>query len=162
MLAVAGAALYMVYEQTQKQPQPTSLVIQQSNPIQQSNEPKPPPPPDPGSDSAGSGSAEIVKPTKPGPKPPVVHGNPYLAAISSHLGSISQCLNDHRDEAVPTNAMIVIAPSGKVKSVTWTPDSLNASPGGACMRNELMRVSFPRDKDEATINWQPTLERGKG
>jgi hypothetical protein len=26
----------------------------------------------------------------------------------------------------------------------------------------LMSVSFPRDKSEATIDWQPTLERGKG
>ncbi len=167
MLAVAGAALYLVYQQTQKQPAPTSLVIQESHPTDKNVAPVPPtPPPDPGPGSGSAaasddGSGKKHPPVTPAPT--VQHGgNPYLAAISGHLGAISQCLKDHPDDALPTNAQIDIAPTGKATAISWTPDSLNSSPAGACMKNILMSVSFPKDKTAATINWQPVIPRGKG
>jgi serine/threonine-protein kinase len=166
-VAIAGAALYLVYQQTQ-QPKapPTVNIIQQDQTTKPPPpQPTPPPPPDPGpAPGPGSGSAVVVVP----PTQPVVHppvhpgGNPYLAAISPHLGAMTQCLHDHPDGDVPTVATITIAPNGKTKSVSWKPDSLDASPLGGCLKNVLMTVQFPKDKDDATINWSPSLSRAKG
>ncbi len=166
MLGIAGVALYLVYEMSNRQQAPSKIELVQS-PDNRVAPPAPPPPveqPAPGSASPppdpGANPKEIKKP------PTVVHphgGNPYLAAIEPHLGSLSACLRDHPDVEMPTgaSATIAIAASGRAKSVAWKPDALDASPLGACLKNVLMTTAFPRAAADQTINWAPGFSRTK-
>ena len=166
MIAIAGGALYLVYEQSQRQQAPTSVVIQQAPDDRVPAAAK--------VDTPAAAPAPAVvapAPATPTPAPAPVHPaamkhptNPYLTAIESHLPSLSQCLRDHAENEMPSaaSASIVIAPNGRTKSVTWKPDALNSSPLGGCLKNVLMATTFPTSAAEATLTWAPTLSRSKG
>ena len=168
MLAVAGVALYLVYMQTQKQQTPATITIQQSSAEKHEMAPVPPPPPDPGPGSAAPNPSDDDKgsakkhPTQPQPQPK--GGNPYMAVIAPHLGELNQCVHEHPDSGVPSKpvAVITIAPTGKTKSVTWEPETMNSSEVAGCMRSILMSIGFPKDHDEQTIRWSPDITHGKG
>ncbi len=177
MLAIAGGALYLVYQQSQRQQAPTSVVIQQAADDRVVAATAPPPVPMPAPAQAPSGSATPPADDDPGgdkqpPKHPVHtapptpkhSSDPYLTAIETHLPTLSQCLRDHADTEMPAaaSASIVIAPNGHTKSVTWKPDALNGTPLGGCLKNVLMATTFPTSSGEATLTWAPRLSHGKG
>ncbi len=65
-----------------------------------------------------------------------------------------QCLTDHpgisnEEEII---AVIGIAASGHAKSVQLKPETLNAAPLGACIRNVLMATPFPTGPGDTTIS----------
>ncbi|MGE5182528.1 MAG: serine/threonine protein kinase [Acidobacteriota bacterium] len=167
LLAVAGGALYLVYEQSQRQQAPTSVVIQQAPDDRAPAVAKiEPPAPTGGTDPTPSPTPPTPPPVPPPlSRPPAKRpANPYLAAIEGHLPNLSQCLRDHSEIEMPAaaSASIVIAPNGHTKSVTWKPDALNSSPLGGCLKNVLMTTTFPTSTGEATLTWAPTLSRSKG
>jgi serine/threonine-protein kinase len=162
MVLVAGGALFLVWKQTQNK-QPALVIERESNP---------PPPiatepahetidaasadpvdeePAVGSGSAtgkGSGGTKVVK-----TKPAATRAKTYDSAIQGRVGDLNSCVVDHRD-AIPEGEMfatIKVGASGSAKSVRITPDSVNASTLGACLRNVLMTTRYPTAGSDVDI-----------
>jgi serine/threonine-protein kinase len=104
-----------------------------------------------GSGSAGAGSAAepAPPPAQPVRKPPP--SNPYTAVVKSYGARMSKCVED--DPLPPGNVkmVIVIAPSGRPKTVSFEPSSLDSTRAGACIRDALSTAKFPATKDEQKI-----------
>jgi hypothetical protein len=163
MVAIAGGALFLVYQQTQQAP--TVLKIEQTTtPSQPVAKPENPVGPSVLTDPV----TPAVSPTPPRPQhnppppppPRSVHAtsrNPYVAAIEPHMGEVNQCVSAHPSTELLTNpaATIEVTASGRAKAVSWKPATLDASPLGACMRNVLLATQFPAG--EQTFIWTPVL-----
>ncbi|HEY5926216.1 MAG TPA: protein kinase [Kofleriaceae bacterium] len=159
MVAIAGGALFLVWQQMQNQ-QPSKIEITQA-PVTKPLDPPPdkvethkmadmPTNPDQGS----AGSAETPGPG-PGPnvrKPPKRSFNDQLnSAMSAKLGDLRGCLNEHAD-GLPAKgkqimASIAITTTGKTKSVSLQPDNIDTSPLGGCLKNVIKRIEFPEGRD---------------
>jgi len=48
--------------------------------------------------------------------------------------------------------VIEVATSGRAKTISLDPASLEATPLGACIKSELSSVTFPRDKEEKQVS----------
>jgi serine/threonine-protein kinase len=161
MLGIAGAALFLVWQQQQRQ-QPTSVVITQTTDPRRVGEivvppPAPPSPaapvapvaadpPDPGP-GPGPGPEKKTSVASPPPRHPVVAGDAaYQAAIEAELPKLGHCLSEHPDPPMPSDASVTIdiAKSGKPLSVALHPDGLAATPLGQCLKNVLRAISFPK------------------
>jgi hypothetical protein len=69
----------------------------------------------------------------------------YQEAVSQRAGDLTECAKAH-PESVPMGGMkliITISAAGSAKSVAVEPDSINAAPLGACLRNVLMKTKYP-------------------
>jgi serine/threonine-protein kinase len=167
MLGIAGVALYLVYQMSNRQQAPSNIVIQEQHdktpppptppPVDPAPTETPAPPPDPGP----TGSAK--EPRKP---PPAIHHavNPYGAAIEGHLNQLSACISAHPDSGIPTTlvaATITVGTDGRAKAVGWKPDALDASPLGACLKNAIKTLQFPRDTKDITFTWTTGFTKAK-
>jgi serine/threonine-protein kinase len=166
MVLIAGGALFLVWQQMQKERAPSEIKITQETndrPIatEQGSEkvattgsqrdPQPPPEQGEGSEEApgpgpGSGSPRPDPVKKQRPKS-------YQGAVAEQIGPLTQCLNTHRD-GVPNDAMtasITVATSGRAKTVSLKPASVNAAPLGMCLRNVLSGISYPTAGADVTF-----------
>jgi serine/threonine-protein kinase len=159
MVAIAGGALFLVWKQMQNQQPPAEIKITQENtdkPIQsgsdetehvmdQTNTTVDNSAVEQGS-ATEQGSAKNPK-TGPGPNIVVKDKRPktYDEAVGQRLSDLNACVKAHPD-AMPKGEMsakITVAATGAAKAVLIQPDTVNASPLGACLRNVLMKAKYP-------------------
>jgi eukaryotic-like serine/threonine-protein kinase len=152
MVAIAGGALFLVWQQMQQQQQPAKIEImqQRSDAPPERLDPDPLPRDDTPPDPVNPSDPPDRTGPRPTPRTPPDKGkkptDPYGAAIAGRKAQLVQCLGDHRD-AIPTEEIIAnirVAPTGKATGVSLLPDRINAAPLGACMRNVLMGISYPK------------------
>jgi len=165
MVAVAAGALFLVWQQMQNQ-QPTSVVITNGSDSRvtgtgsnvvvvgpnrvEAGPPNPPPePPElrqphgdppgaPRGDPPGKGSAARRRPQV----------DPYFDVVHATQVDANRCATEHGNPPPGTRVVILVAPDGHPKSVTLAPESVGATPVGACIKNVFKAVTFPRnDKD---------------
>jgi serine/threonine protein kinase len=167
MVLITGGALFLVWRQMQEQkPQELKIYAESGN----GNVPaliKPEGSASSGSDEAhatdtgsDTGSDHVVDPPKGSGSATVVikprskQFTSYDAAIASRRPSVQQCLRDHNDGSVPSelHAVISIAPSGKAKTVSLKPATLNSTPLGMCIKNALLVPWFPGASVEQKID----------
>jgi serine/threonine-protein kinase len=156
MLAVAGGALFLVWQQMQQHQAPTSVVITQTQdprpadpPVQQQ-----PPPATPEQTPDPPGGAPKATHPRPHPiDPPRPHGDPYTAAVQAKLPTLSRCLAEHTDTPMPSgaSATIQISTSGHAKNVSLEPASLGSTALGQCLKGILLDTSFPAAAAEKQI-----------
>jgi serine/threonine-protein kinase len=152
MVAITGGALFLVWQQMQKPQQPAEIKITQ--------EPATKPPEQPGSAATVSMDPTPVEtqPAEPGsnaaaepqhkkdPPKPKTFQQQLTSALSSQLGSLKSCINEH-PETREIIASIAITSNGKAKSVSLQPADIDAGPLGACLKNVLKRTAFPSGRE---------------
>ena len=171
MIGIAGAALFLVWKQTQNPVAPGSVTVISSGPSTADVPPVlvPKVAPDAGgavmngssgqSGSAGSagsaaGSAKLPRPDVPIPVKPPKPPMSFDEAVSASRDGLTRCINDHgRDVTEMMVAYITIEPNGHPSSVSIAPDSLNMSPVGACLRNVLSVTLFPRGAKQQSVHF---------
>ncbi len=145
MIGIAGAALYLVWLQTQKQQQPPAPII-----LTQAPSIAPPTPDVPV--EAGSAATKPPPPTQH--RPPPAKPRTLNDSIALSKDALNDCFRDHgtgvTDKMV---AHVTYAPSGKPKMVQIDPPSQNTAPLGACFRNVLMAAQFPSASSEQTFQF---------
>jgi hypothetical protein len=170
MVAVAGGALFLVWQQMQQQ-QPAEIKITQREVT--SVVPNVPDDAftvepddtvdavddavDPVHSSRGAGP----DPKKPNiTQPPKRRLKTYDEVIADKKSEMEACVRDHRAgiQGAEISASVTVATSGRTKSVQLTPDRVNAAPFGACLRNVLMRANFPAAPSEAKFSFPLRLK----
>ncbi len=149
MIGIAGAALFLVWKQTQNQQQlQPPIVISQEKP----DAPpvvEPPVEPDAGVPLAGSANT-VVKP----PPPVVVRPRTIDAAIAAKKAALTQCIIDNaKGVTADMMASLSIDTSGRASSVRISPDAMNMSPVGQCLRNVLTTTMFPKSTTIQSIQF---------
>ena len=164
MLAVAGGALFLVWQQMQHQQEPrTPIVIEQSS-VGSSSAAAPvavttAPSPTGSAAAAGSdqaGQAVAATPIKPSPahhdhaKPQ----DPYNAAIEAKKAAMQECVRAHSSEIQPVHATatVVVGGDGRATSITLAPEALDSSALGACIHGVLKTAHFPRHAAQFTFD----------
>jgi len=166
MLGIAGVALYLVYEMSNRQQGPSKVEIVQSSDNRVA--PIAPAAPPPVEEPAATGSASAPPDKQPAvavKKPPRGgHESPYLVPIESHLGQLSSCIAEHPDAGITTasvSASITVGPDGHAKAVSWKPDALDASPLGGCLKNVIKGLGFPHGANDVTFTWTTGFTKPK-
>ncbi|HSN28066.1 MAG TPA: serine/threonine-protein kinase [Kofleriaceae bacterium] len=145
-LAVAGGALFLVWQQMQKQ-QPAVVNIT-STPDTSARVVTPPAPADAAVAAAPVDAADVLKP--PPVRPQHKRAASYDAAIAEKKPELATCINEHKD-TLPTGtfkAVIKVGASGRAKSVGFEPESVSATPLGTCIRNVLSGADYPASAAE--------------
>ena len=107
--------------------------------------------PDPVATDPGSaaGSAEPQK--RKDPPKPKTYEQLITSAVGSRLSELRGCLNQYPDslpaKGKAITAQISIGANGRTKSVSLSPDALDASPLGACFKNVIKATEFPKGRD---------------
>ena len=158
MLAVAGGALFLVWQQMQHQQEPrTPIVIEQSSAGSSGGaEPAVPAAPSASTAAAGSDQTAAVTPVKPAPahhehaKPQ----DPYNAAIEAKKGAMQECVRAHSSEIQPVHgtATVVVGGDGRATSITLAPEALDSSALGACIHGVLKTAHFPKHAAQFTFD----------
>ncbi len=167
MVLIAAGALFLVWQQMQQQ-QPAEIKITQENVVDKSP-PRDDQPPGPTHVMEQRGSNNQAPADDP--RPPVVTDNKgttkdvtppkkkpktYNDAIGERKPQMIRCLEDHRD-SLSSNAeffvAINIAASGAAKSVQLTPDAVDKTPLGGCLRNVLMGANYPSSPADQVIRF---------
>ena len=87
--------------------------------------------------------------TGTGPGPNLVRDKrpkTYDEAVQERASDLTACAKAHSDSLIKgetMNAVITIAASGTARSVVIQPETVNAAPLGACLRNVLMKARYP-------------------
>jgi serine/threonine-protein kinase len=173
MVAVAAGALLLVYKQMQQQ-KPAEIKITQeqltptfdkgssTDPVgpthvmnQDGSAEEPAVPVEDHGSAAEHGSAEKGSAAK---LVPAVKkkARTYDDAVIEKKSDMEACFNTHRDIALPSEriyASLTIAAAGKATQVEITPESLNASPLGQCLRNVLGSAKFPSAPNDNKIRF---------
>lgn len=89
--------------------------------------------------------------------PGAAGGNELRKRLQRMRPEVARCWSEHADaQAVVTDASVAfkIETSGKVSSVQIVPDSLAATPVGACIRKVFLAKRFPEQKESTDIKLQ--------
>ncbi len=151
MVGIAGGALFLVWKQMQQQQQqPPTVNI--------TTEPRTDVP----IASTETGSANVIsdepEPTEqPDPKTPTrtvppKKKDPYTEALRVQRPAVNKCANQHGAPPSGVKVKILVATDGRVKGVTLDPAPLNGSPLGACIKNVLSSVQFPKAQEDKEVN----------
>jgi serine/threonine-protein kinase len=184
MVAVAGGALLLVWRQTQNQP-PMSLVITDdrdgrgsrggSNVIVVGADPVEPDHAAQAADAVASAAATPAPQlstgsgTRRGPDPVTQRGGPARSSprrapsdpdfdvVLTKQADAKRCTTAHGNPPPGTRLLITIAPDGRPKSVMITPDNVDATPLGACIKDVFRAATFPRRdaEQELKVNLRP-------
>jgi eukaryotic-like serine/threonine-protein kinase len=161
MVLIAGGALFLVWQQMQKQQPPPEIKITQeafTPPVAdkpadtikmapspaQIDQPPAPDAPDPGSADPPP-NANAAKANKK-PDKPKTFQEQLSAAILTRKSDLLDCVTDHQSDLPKGQSIdteIAIDKQGKVTAVTLSPSPVDASPLGVCMKNVLKSVAFP-------------------
>ena len=164
MVVIAGGALFLVWKQTQQQPQ-QQVIITSSDDGRGGSRTTPTTPTVEGPGAAtGSGSAstkpidEVPDPppgkgsaVKPAIRPPVAKGDPYTEQLRARRPQISKCGAEHGAPPAGAKIVIVVGVDGRAKTITLEPQGLESTPLGACIKNVLGDVRFPKSPDEKQV-----------
>jgi len=169
MVGITGAALFLVWQRMQQQPQPAPIISTEARTDLPPPPGAPPAPPAPASPSAAgsdgpspatTGSAGGTRPAPPRPRPaaaPAKPGDPYTAVINAHRPQMNKCLNDNPLPAASAKmnatVKVIVAPNGRPRAVSFEPGTLGETPAGACIKGALSAASFPGAKAELTVRF---------
>jgi eukaryotic-like serine/threonine-protein kinase len=155
MVLIAGGALFLVWQQMQnQQQQPSEIKITQEPAIKPVDDKvavvTPSETPDASVAEPGSNAPPVVDKKKDPPKAKTFEQQ-ITTAVGSRLGDLRGCLNQH-PEGLPPNgktimAQISISAAGRAKSVSLSPDNVDASPLGACLKNVIKGTEFPKGRE---------------
>jgi serine/threonine-protein kinase len=158
MVLIAGGALYLVWQQTQKPQQPAAITITQESAARPDDQAEPDPPkrtdpqPEPGS-AAGSGSdgsaVTAPEPKKKEPAKPRTYEQQLNVALTGRKNALLGCIRQHRAD-VPKGTMevtISVGKNGRTRAVSLSPGQVNTAPLGQCLKNVLMKTDFPNGRD---------------
>jgi eukaryotic-like serine/threonine-protein kinase len=168
MVVVAAGALFLVWQQMQNQ-QPTSVVITNgrdsrvtdtgSNVVVVGPNRAEVGPPDPPAGSADVPEVHHVHGDPPGAsrgepsgKGAAAHRrpqvDPYFEVVRAKQVDATRCVTEHGNPPPGTRVVILVAPDGHPKNITLDPESVGATPLGACIKNVFKAATFPRnDRD---------------
>jgi hypothetical protein len=162
MVLIAGGALFLVWQQTQKPQTPSEIKITQEPAVKLDPPPgtvqvmksDPPATPDANAGSTGDGSARGSATVVEKPKT-VVKPKPFKeqigSAVSARLSDLMGCFNQHPADmpakGTSITAQVAIGTNGRTKTVSLLPTNLDASPLGGCLKNVLKRTEFPKGQD---------------
>jgi eukaryotic-like serine/threonine-protein kinase len=155
MVAIAGGALFLVWQQIQNQ-QPTQVNVI-SGPAEAAAEASRPPseqakPSEPSTEKTGPAPGAAPPPAQPAkPTGRVKPADPYNEVIRAKKDAINRCAQDHGAPPPSARVVIVVATDGRTKSVTLDPSGLNSTPLGTCIKNVLQPSTFPRARDEKQV-----------
>lgn len=154
MVGIAGGALFLVWRQTQQQQPPPVVNITSSSALPTPAEPDEPDEPDNGVEPAAHLPAERSgdRRSRSSTRDARPRGNPYTAALQARRPRINQCATKHGAPPSSVKVVIEVATSGRAKTISLDPASLEATPLGACIKSELSSVTFPRDKEEKQVS----------
>ncbi|HEX5061367.1 MAG TPA: protein kinase [Kofleriaceae bacterium] len=160
MVVIAGGALFLVWQQMQKQQTPAEIKITQESAAKPNEEPvethtidsqpqdqgssEVPPPAGSGSSTAGPGSGER-KPPKP-----KSFAEQINAAMAARKPELLSCINSHPDgipKGKAIEASISFDAKGHTTSVSLSPADVNASPLGMCLKNAVKKAAFPNGRE---------------
>jgi len=153
MVAIAGGALFLVWQQLQQQQQqpPTTVNI--------TSTPSEPPREEPGSAAVAELPAEVIETTRPTtpaikkvPPTPPRKADPYTEALRSMKPAVNRCAQEHGAPTQGVRVKILVAMTGRVKGVSLDPAGLNSQPIGACIKNVLSGASFPKADGEKEVS----------
>ena len=171
MVAIAGGALFLVWQQMQQQQAPSEIKITQENVVDKAPPPtNEPPGPTHVMDQKGSDNTVTPPIDKQPPddkRPDVVKKQQkpktYNEAIAEKKPEMNRCLADHLDSASGHSQFqvaITIAASGSAKSVQLNPDAIDKTPLGGCIRNVLMSVNYPSSPADQVLRFPVTIPKG--
>jgi hypothetical protein len=156
MVGITALALLLVWKQTQ---QPKEVIITQEPARDPVGEPavdvpaagddQAPADAVRGGAGAGGASTEVARPPSKVVRPPPP--NPYNAVIKSYRPQMNKCVQDNPLPPGNVKMVIVVATTGRPKTVSFEPGSLDATPAGACIRSALSTATFPAAKEERTV-----------
>ena len=151
MVGITAVALVLVWKQTQ-QPKEVFITREPARAPSPSEDPAPGEDPAASADGvdAGSAGSEAARPAAK-PARPAKAQNPYTAVIKSYRPQMSKCVQDNPLPAGSVKMVIVVSTTGKPKTVSFEPASLDATPAGACIRSALSTATFPAAKEERTV-----------
>ena len=167
MIGIAGAALFLVWKQTQNPVAAGSVTVISSGPTTPDVAPviTPAVAPDAGvavMSGSGGSAAGSARPPRPDGTVVVKPQRPptsFDEAVAASRDGLTRCINDHgRDVTEMMVAYITIEPNGHPSSVSIAPDNLNMSPVGACLRNVLSVTLFPKSAKQQSVHF--TLKAG--
>ena len=172
MVAVAGGALFLVWQRIENQPPQFVIADQRAREMGanvitiEPNEPDPgtADPPPGGSDASGAGGSA-------GSASPEVRANvphrsatgrsaaprrraPYVIVARGKPGELNRCVNQHGKPPLGTRVAIRIAPDGKARNITLAPETTDAALA-TCIKGVFRDAAFPQGKDhdlEVTLN----------
>jgi eukaryotic-like serine/threonine-protein kinase len=158
MVLIAGGALFLVWQQMQKPQAPAEIKITQEAAVRPSDGPvetvtveRVDPDADSGSGSTG---VAVVQPDPKKPKDPPkprTYEQQLNAALTGRKSAMKSCIAANSGD-VPKAAMLVsidVGKNGRAKSVAVSPEQVNASPLGRCLKNVLMKTDFPTGRDQS-------------
>jgi hypothetical protein len=88
---------------------------------------------------------------KPVIRPPVQKGDPYTEQLRAHRSQISKCGVEHGAPPAGAKIVIVVAVDGRAKAISLEPQGLDSTPLGACIKNVLGDLRFPKAADEKQV-----------
>jgi serine/threonine-protein kinase len=156
MVAIAGAALYLVWQQSQNRP-PSEIKITQEPAIRPDERPEPvetvavTPPPRPDADENTGSDSDATVAKKKDPVKPKTYEQLLNLALAGRKNALLGCVGEHRD-SIPKGkaieATIHVGTNGRTKSVSLSPGDVNTGPLGACLKSVLMKTpNFPTGRD---------------
>jgi serine/threonine protein kinase len=154
MVGIAGGALFLVWKQQQQQPPPVVNITTSPALTELVTVPDEAPAPveEQGSGAPASGRAtERPRGTTRTTTTRGASTNPYTAALQARRPRIEKCANEHGAPPPSVRVVIVVSTEGRAKSISLEPASLESTPLGACIKNVLSSVSFPKAKDEKQV-----------
>ena len=164
MVVIAGGALFLVWKQTQQQPQQHVIITSSDDGRGSSSAPTTAPPTEGPGPAAGSGSAsmkpvdEVPDPppgkgsaVKPAIRPPAQKGDPYTEQLRARRPQIAKCGLEHGAPPAGAKIVIVVGVDGRAKAISLEPQGLDATPLGACIKNVLGGIRFPKSEDEKQV-----------
>lgn len=165
MVVIAAGALILVWQQMQNQrpaeikitqeaaarPSEGEHTVERTGAHSEASEPveKVTLSPDPEPAAPGSGSAVTVT-KKRDPSKPKTFEQLLNAAMTSRLGALRTCINQHRETLAKGRqilAAIAIDANGRAKSVSLSPGDIDSAPLGGCLKNVLMTTAFPPGRE---------------
>jgi len=164
MVAVAGGALFLVWQQTQN-PAPVSLVItnEAGSRVESGGSnvlvvgPDEPEPLAVGSaapaaaGSAGSAAGSSAEARRDPPKPAAERrrppSDPYRDVVRAKQVDANRCASAHGNPPPGTQVQILINRDGVPRSVAIDPASVDATPLGTCIKAVFRGAAFPRGRD---------------
>jgi len=160
MVGIAGGALFLVWKQMQQQQPPPVVNITASPALAEPTspavtlDPVPAAETEPASDASARAGGTDERPrgatrttATRSPK-----GNPYTAALQARRPRIEKCANEHGAPTTAVRVVLVVTTEGRAKTISLEPASLEATPLGACIKNVLSSVTFPKARDEKEVS----------
>jgi hypothetical protein len=102
-------------------------------------------------------AAKLPPEPEPSPSPPSpTRQNPqsgrYREVVEAKQLDVNRCVSEHGQPPPGARVVIVVAPSGHARSISFEPVSVDDTPLGVCIRNVFKAMVFPRGVVDEAFN----------